>query len=1280
MKKLAWLTALFLFSMITGYASGQTTAITATVTDSDGFIWTTAKVTVAFVPNASFPNLNQYTLNGHNLATYQPYNSLLNQSVISNPTSGVFALTLLDNTQIQPQGSSWFFAIQSNTSAQASTYNPVQVSGTSQNLTSFLSTFSTVPRFSAVNVAGTFGYGDVEITTVPNPGGLYYNTTTLSTRQWNGTVWTNLAGGGSSGVNQILAGSNITLSPTNGLGTVTINSSGGGGGGGSFILNVGEMGALASGLNAPLTHTNHYVMPTLQSTSQINTFLATIGQAALVFQNGDSVYNSFGNRWWQAHITHEGVMFFTYKLNTDDYGILADGRLIQMSFTTSSKTFTISSDVMRSYDIGKSVWLWNNSTQTSFQSQIQTILDGSHFTVASFPPWTGSGNFWVATDNTTNFQQMLTDLRVGGGQGPTGPGSGTYITPAGITLSAGATMSHTLDPQGTSIEGAGVISELVFPAGEDAFATPDAFTAGGEQQGSTHLNDFAVFINGGIDATKAWTKVNDSGTTAITALYRPGYFRTKDSNNPFAPEWCIGSGANGGGCSLGVATTNGTTVMCVTAGTVPSSGQVLFPYAAGGLIQTTYVSGAGSCGSGTPITLGASIPAGTNQEFWIGTNFQHTAADFPASRTYPFTLAATNPLIPTPASEDGLAPYGLIQIGNEQCTYYNINFNSGVNTYTVTGCTGSAVDHPSNSYIAPLNPFKPSMPWPVPTTAGGNQTTPANASYYPGHNIGNCAWAFPQSDGSNNQAASWSNAHIENIFISQGEFPEFNNTCAFYFVGYPYATHFNDIRISGPQYGPIQSVPAKNNHAWNTGQPTADGMTWTGITIRAGYLFDFINANQTNFSNFDTYSQLGSLSGSVGCGGGFFFTSGWDDETGAPTSFVTQSETHNLYVEPETGSHCQQEALNEFDGISVLYNDIHQGGGGFVYMGGTDQHFLGGNFNNQGLGGTGGVAPITNYGNGNTILYTENIGTTQRCNNFDAPNFSCGFINWGRDFYGLVREGGVGPLMNPAFGNTRSAIDGQNGDTFSIGNVGTDFIPNAAGILITPSEFTDGTIESSPFQILWEYDSTATVTQSNVGCNVGNNTAAKYCSPFRFDGGGGVWIGKGGRISAGKNMVYWSSKSGLSTNTTGWGISVGCSPGVITYVAGPFTEAVTNAYPATSVGVAQHVVDLSPYAGCGLVLDQYGANSADTIYTQFVAVAPIPDNLNVQQLSIQGTGQPLLNFGTNGAETWQLIAPTTGCGSTYPNGSIWHNLAGTAAGVNRFYICDAATTTWNAKF
>lgn len=60
------------------------------------------------------------------------------------------------------------------------------------------------------------------------PDTLYFDNTGLvfyfST---DGTTWTALSGGGGSAVTQILAGTNITVSPAGGTGAVTVNSSGG---------------------------------------------------------------------------------------------------------------------------------------------------------------------------------------------------------------------------------------------------------------------------------------------------------------------------------------------------------------------------------------------------------------------------------------------------------------------------------------------------------------------------------------------------------------------------------------------------------------------------------------------------------------------------------------------------------------------------------------------------------------------------------------------------------------------------------------------------------------------------------------------------------------------------------------------------------------------------------------------------------------------------------------------------------------------------------------------
>lgn len=171
----------------------QTTATTATVTDSDSTVWTSAQWSVAFVPNPNFPNQNQYSIAGVSL-TSNTYKSFLLQNGTAN-TSGVISVTLLDNNLIQPAGSKWSFIIQSNTSASATSYAPVAVSGGSTSLSSYLSTNAVAPRFPAIT--GAFGYADLEVSTIPEPGGGYYNTGTITPggRVWSGTAWGNSGGG-----------------------------------------------------------------------------------------------------------------------------------------------------------------------------------------------------------------------------------------------------------------------------------------------------------------------------------------------------------------------------------------------------------------------------------------------------------------------------------------------------------------------------------------------------------------------------------------------------------------------------------------------------------------------------------------------------------------------------------------------------------------------------------------------------------------------------------------------------------------------------------------------------------------------------------------------------------------------------------------------------------------------------------------------------------------------------------------------------------------------------
>jgi lysophospholipase L1-like esterase len=176
-KKLLWLLLLVPFQ-----AAAQSTTVSATVTDSDGFVWAAGHIQISFVPSASWPSPNSYVWSGGNLQQ----NSLFNQTMNS---SGAFSISIPDNTTITPSGSQWNFTICPD--ATTGCVSVVQaVSGGSANLTSILSAAAAGPRFPANPIA--YGYGTVEVFPTPKPGYIFFNTTPSASpqcNQWNGFAW-----------------------------------------------------------------------------------------------------------------------------------------------------------------------------------------------------------------------------------------------------------------------------------------------------------------------------------------------------------------------------------------------------------------------------------------------------------------------------------------------------------------------------------------------------------------------------------------------------------------------------------------------------------------------------------------------------------------------------------------------------------------------------------------------------------------------------------------------------------------------------------------------------------------------------------------------------------------------------------------------------------------------------------------------------------------------------------------------------------------------------------
>lgn len=167
----------------------QTTTVTGTVTDPDGFLWVGGSVNFTLY-NAAGGTVKQ---NGVPLTPAQ-----MNQTVALNG-AGAFSVGLADNTTLTPIGTQWTLLVCPAASAPCQTLPRFTASGSSLSLTTAISSQLQALRFPASYTAR--GYGDIEISPLPPPGGTYYSLPTGAIRFWNGTVWAAMGSGGGGGSN-----------------------------------------------------------------------------------------------------------------------------------------------------------------------------------------------------------------------------------------------------------------------------------------------------------------------------------------------------------------------------------------------------------------------------------------------------------------------------------------------------------------------------------------------------------------------------------------------------------------------------------------------------------------------------------------------------------------------------------------------------------------------------------------------------------------------------------------------------------------------------------------------------------------------------------------------------------------------------------------------------------------------------------------------------------------------------------------------------------------------
>jgi hypothetical protein len=187
-------------------AAAGTSAVTATVTDSDSQTWNNGTFQVTFVPVQGTP-ASSYNVNGASFT--QSFSGSMNGS-------GVLTVTLTDLATISPSGGQWRFNLCPNASGVCGSVITNAVTGATPNLSSQLSSGLSGPRFSAGPSA--YGYLDAEVSPTPQPGGQYFNVTSAVLRVWNGSAWVNGGGGGTTAFSTLSGGTNTTAAMTVGTG------------------------------------------------------------------------------------------------------------------------------------------------------------------------------------------------------------------------------------------------------------------------------------------------------------------------------------------------------------------------------------------------------------------------------------------------------------------------------------------------------------------------------------------------------------------------------------------------------------------------------------------------------------------------------------------------------------------------------------------------------------------------------------------------------------------------------------------------------------------------------------------------------------------------------------------------------------------------------------------------------------------------------------------------------------------------------------------------------
>lgn len=1185
---------------------GQTSSVTATLTDSDGVTWNSGTCTMLLVQPQYPPVIAKRIDNGSTVPT---------SPACTVSVSGVLSTTVTDVGFIAPANSKWQFKVCPNVSSGGTGcgITALPIHGSSVSVTGQLN----LPPPRVGGGVGSFAYADVEVAPLLN--NFYQNTVLGQCRAWTGS-WGTCASGGAGATlptNAIVYGLSATTSRAavgsrDGSGDyqqpITVVGLGGGlncalvgtqwqctlsGGGLTGAVNTGaahQVGAYPASGTTIGPAPNIYVIDPGMSASQIAALLGGLsGTNSYIIPAGTP----------QALYATNGQAPFSLRIS-DNYfqmpGVACDGKgsALGIQITSGSNTSFVGS-LLSSADVGKTFFFFNKSgfafglTQSVWTAK----LSGYTFPTATWSasaPFTNAGQqVYYGTDSLASVISALAQA------GPVFP----LTIPTGCQILVNGTIpwSNSQVIVGRHQGSGGFIGR----PGADVIATTDTSGQSISTVG-TGLKGFTITNGTEIDWTLGYNLYAADGTlTVVPPVYRPLYDHGPGAPHPLAPGWLTG-GKNG----VASITQNSAVVCTPNAYAPPAVGQqIMFPYFIN-IFTSTVSSTAGSCSAGfTARTMAAAFPntsayTAAQAEWFTGSAIQSTTTTIPTSITYPFTITTTLSVDPVPGWPSNFPQTGHIKLCGAEFDYGGTGGTSVVirkGPSTSAGCTGTTPMAPMNRCAA-KNLFGSSsdQPWPVTPSINAGNSTPSGANWFPGECGGNFAVAFPTANGNAYVGSGLVGGFLEDLNF-QGS--AFNNTGNANNAGEvliqgnnaPFASRITKITGQNLQYGIVQGPASSGQHGVAAVGPTGFGNTIENLWLFAAFPLAFVdfqgssvdgvNMNSTEISPFDGTAVGSSTCLQVG------FT--LDEQTGGVVTTSQYNTIHPYGCEPENGSHAWVNFATDIQGSHISMDTANFEG--IPNLIGGD-HFKCTNCSIP--------LPAIDYGIDNDFGVLDGSNAGYITNTWDASRPQ--FLLWGKNATCSAFAGGQGPAI--ACG--ASTVQGYQGRGIDPSIYGTKahFI---LGGMITPWMWqTAGNLDTNPFTATGAPDATATYWGASSQCALGGGA---LCHTSHFNGFNGfLYVGPFNQVYDGPYSLDATFKSSsapssftltIRANDSGTGQ---CASGSSTTVySGTISTTTSFAAPAVPPDF-----DMTGHAGCVLDITYSAGSTTDTILTDRFNLVPRP--------------------------------------------------------------------------